>query len=199
MDISLNGDVAFVLLELISKSEGLSLKEILDNSPFEKKEILHVTSSLISIEILIKELNENNEFIYYINKNITAYHITKAVEIGVDMSDISTLLPITDKQKKAALILSTQNEKLKKMDEDLKSKKSLKENKININNLPRDMIVETLERLTLASEISIEDFSHSHSDSVEILKALKEARDQALKSLKDYQKSLLNGSTTGGY
>ena len=195
-----NGDVAFVVLETIIKCKSLSVKEILEDVPFDRMEVVSVLTTLAAIGVLVKEdVNSvSKQARYFINKDLTAYHITKAVELGVDIGDLTSLLPISDKQKKAALALSAEALKLKEMDETIRQQKKSEKPKTT-SNLPRDMIVETLERLTLASEISIEDYSRNNGEADEILKALQNAREQALKALKEYQSNMGRWEKGNGY
>lgn len=188
--MSINSDAAFVVLEYLSKAQKtVPSKELIEELPFERKEIMPVLTALQSIGLLEKTAADDGGTAYSISKDISAYHITKAVELGVDIVDLSSLLTISEKQKKAALALSSESQKLKELDDSRKAEWSSDRGR-PAELLPRDAIVDTLERLALASEISIEDFARKPGESEEILKALHEARGQALKALREYQTSL---------
>ena len=197
--MSFDGDAAYVVLETIAQGGAMTLKDVLDEVPFGRSEVMSVLTTLSSIGILNKdESGSGRGAEYSINSELSAYHITKAVEIGIDLADLATILPISEVQKQAALDLSAQASILRELDESARAQKKVEKPKSTAN-LPRDMIVETLERLALASEISIEDYARSNKESDEILFALKKAREQALKALKDYQSNLGKWDKGSGY
>ncbi len=197
--MALNEDVAYLAIELLGKSKRkLSLQEMLDSIPFERRELASVLTMLHGVGLVEREKGQESEgFLYSLAQEATAYQITKAVEMGVDVSALSRWMRVSDKQKQAALALSMQSQKLRELDEQARERKSQGQ-KTDDSSLPRDMVVDTLERLLLASEISIEDYSKTRKDGDDILRALKTARDEAKKALQDYRKSLAAGGS-GGY
>ena len=196
--MDLNEDVAYLAIEILGKSKArLSLSEMLDEIPFERRDLVAALTVLHGIGLIERTSSESGDgFQYQLSKEASAYQITKAVELGVDVGVLSRWMKVSDKQKQAALALSMQAQKLKEMDETLKAERG-KARKADPAAGPRDMVVDTLERLLQASEISIEDYSKTSKEGDEILKALQDARAEALKALDGYRKTLSSG--TGGY
>lgn len=192
--MALNEDVAYLAIELLGKSKKkLLLSEMLESIPFERRDVAAVLTILHGLGLVDREKFGTEGFAYSLAKEATAYQITKAVELGVDVQALSRWMQVSDKQRQAALALSIQSKKLKEMDEHLRLEKS-KNRKQDDSALPRDMVVDTLERLLLASELSIDDYCKTSKDGDDILKALKEARDEAKKALSDYRKAISSGS-----
>lgn len=196
-----SGEVAHVVIESLASAKGpMRLKDLLDEVPFPKASIAGVLAVLVAIGLVEKNAKgEGAEAAdYTLGQRISAYQIIKVVELGVDLGTLSKLLSITDKQKQAAMSLATQAEKLKELDDQLRAKRSAERAK-PAEALPRDTIVDTLERLALASEMSMEDYRKAGAGSDEIIKALQEAKEQALKALGEYQEELSKGGARSGF
>lgn len=189
-----DSDVAYVLVEFLSKSKSpVSQMEILDDVPFDKRSVTGLVFSMCSTGFVVKEGSASageHEVRYSINKAITAYQIIKLGELGLDMNSLSSLVKISDRQKQAAMALAMQTEKLAEMDGELRAQRAEAIAKTtSASPLPRDAIVDTLERLALASEMSIKEMKGVKA-SDEVLKALVDAKEQALKALLQYQSQL---------
>lgn len=191
----LNEDLAHVLIETLARhKKAISYSDVMEEAPFDRREVASAFNTLVMIGIIEKHANEAEDdgFSYNLNKQLTPYQITKAVELGIDVKALGPALGISERQRQAALALSAQARKLKELDEQQRAKRMADRNK-TAEALPRDMIVETLERLASASEISLIDYAKEAGDGDAILKALQDARTQALKALSDYQAELARG------
>lgn len=188
-----NEEVIHVVVEILAKSkEPLSFDDLLDEIPCDKAQIISAVSLLVRHGILIKKnVQEDDEVLYECNKMLTPYQINKAIEIGVNVSELEKVLEINSKQKKAAFLLSAQSQKLKELDEE---QRKIREKLLAQNvQAPRNMIVDALERLAKASEQSIKGYVGDEQSEDAILKALEEAKRQALKALENYQEELSRG------
>ena len=189
MDI--DSDVAYVLVEFLAKCKSpVNQQDIFEEVPFDKKAVSGVMFSLLSSGFLEKLVDNTGDHKFSITHNITAYHIIKLGEVGLDMTTLSSIVRLSEKQKQAAMVLASQTEKLAEMDGEIRAKRAdIVAKNSQTNPLPRDAIVDTLERLAIASELSIKELKETKANA-EILKALIDAKEQAKKALLVYQAQL---------
>lgn len=196
------GDVTYLVIESLSFSKkGSTLKEILNDVPFSKASIAGSLAILNAIGFVDKKNSANGvpeQTHYTLITPITPYQIIKVIELGVDLRDLARLLSIPEKQKQAALNLATQADKLKELDDELKAKRMAERAK-PVEALPRNMVVETLEQIALATQQSMEQCKKQHGKNSEEFKALQEAYDQALKAQKEYQLELAKAGSHSGF
>lgn len=193
-----SADVAYVVLESLARAKGpMTLKDLLDEIPFPRASVAGVLAVLTAIGATEKSARgEGAEAVdYTLMRQLSSYQIIKVAELGVDLGTLGRLLSISEKQKQAALALATQGEKLKELDDQLRAKRNAERAK-PAEALPRDTIVDTLERLAMASQMSLEDCQKDGSGA-EVAKALQEVHEQALKALKEYQEELGKSAHVG--
>ena len=195
-------DVVYVVVEHLAKAKRMvSQREILEDIPFSRRSVTGVLFALFACGFLVREAvgepfggkASDQDYAFGICKSITAYQLIKLGELGLDMNSLSGLVKVSEKQKQAAMSLSMQAEKLAEMDEEARLRRadSVSRNSI-ASPLPRDAVVDTLERLAMASEMSIKEMKAVRGNS-DVLRALMDAKEQALKALTVYQLHLKNG------
>jgi hypothetical protein len=184
-------DVAYVVVEYLAKrSEPASQQEILREAPFEKRKVAGVLFAMSSFGFLSKSQEGGQEAVFSLTKSITAYHIIKLGEMGLDLTSLAGLVKISDRQRQAAMALAMQTEKLAELDEAARAKRAEVSAKSNpVAALPRDSIVDTLERLALASDMSIKEMRGAKKGD-EVVRALMDAKEQAVRALAKYQEQL---------
>ena len=187
-------DVVYVVAECLAKAVGpLSQDEILTEVPFERRKVSGALHGLYACGFLEREAAPNEavqNYLYVVAKEVTAYHIIKLGELGLDFVSLSGLVKVGDKQKQAALVLASQTEKLAQLDETARAKRIQAASKSVVQKaLPRDSVVDTLERLALASELSIKEMRGKKGGEA-VLHALESARHEAIKALAAYQAQL---------
>lgn len=188
-------DVAYVVVEFLAKKKnGASLADVLVEAPFERRKVGGVLFALTSCGFLDKAAGaQGRPDIYSVTGSVTAYHIIKLGEMGVDMSALSSMMKLSEKQKQAAMSLAMQTEKLAEMEGEARAKRAEALAKAApAVALPRDAVVETLERLALASDLSIKELG-AQGLSPEVMSALVDAKSQAEKALATYQEQLGKG------
>lgn len=190
-------DVAYVVVEFLTKSRRpVTQAEVFDEVPFSRRYVTGVLVALTACGFVSRQQSKtsgkDDDVFLEITKTVSAYQIIKLGEIGLSLSSLCDLVPISEKQKQAALSLAMQTEKLAEMDEDLRAKRASELAKSSQVPLPRDSIVDTLERLALASEMSIKEM-RGQKVGPEVLKALADAKEQALKALVEYQTNMGKG------
>lgn len=185
------------LIEKLAKTGRMTSSEILDEVPFGKTAVFGALTMLSSIGFLFREKAPGGAmYVYAISPDIGAYHITKAAEFGVDLAALSEILPITEKQKQAALALSAHVQKLKDLDASAKQERvraiaSSQGEDFAIN----DAITETLEKMIEASKVSVEEILDSGTHCKEVVGSLIDARRQAEAALKNYREVKRKGSS----
>lgn len=199
--MSFEANTVYVVVEFLAKSKGLvNQQAVLDEIPFEPRSVTGVLLALYACGFVERKLPlgisgvaKDADYLFGITKNISAYQIIKLGEMGIDMNSLGGLVKISDKQKQAAMALTTQSEKLMEMDGQARAKRAEAASKSSPKKpLPRDAIVDTLERLALASELSIKEVGGVKGNE-DLLKALHDAKDQAMKALVKYQHQLQSG------
>jgi hypothetical protein len=190
MAAQLDVDVVYVVTELLAKAQApVSLSELQVEVPFDRRKVAAALFALASCGFLIKE-GANDQATFCVAKTVTAYHIIKLGEMGVDMGALSSWIKISDRQRQAAMALAVQTEKLAELDEESRARRAEASAKLaGPVKLPRDSMVDMLERLALASDLSIQA-RQSQGPKDEVLTALQEAREQAMKALAKYQEQL---------
>lgn len=186
-------DVAYVVVEFLAQAKcGARLADVLVEAPFEKRKVAGVLFALASCGFLEKKAGAHGDqdASYSVTSSVTAYHIIKLGEMGVDMSALSSMVKLSEKQKQAAMSLAMQTEKLAEMEDEARAKRAeaLAKSAPAVA-LPRDAVVETLERLAMASDLSIKEMAGG-SLAPEVMSALLDAKLQAEKALAKYQEQL---------
>lgn len=200
--MDLEPDVVYVVVEYLAKAKGMvSQHAILEEVPFARRSVTGVLFALFACGFLVREAvgepcggkSSDLDYAFGICKNITAYHLIKLGELGLDMNSLSALVRVSDKQRQAAMSLSMQAEKLAELDEQARLRRADSVSKNSTEPpLPRDAVVDTLERLAMASEMSIKEMAAVRGNG-DVLRALMDAKEQALKALTEYQLRLKNG------
>ncbi len=184
-------DVINILIETLAQKKSLSLEDLRDEIPCEKYILINVLAVLVKFEILERRLVDSDAF-YTLKKELDPYQIVKAIEFGVSFDTLSKSLHLTEKQKKAAMTLSSNAQKIKQLDE--QKRRQQQEEFLKKEKKPRNMVVEALEQIARASEESIVSYkSEISKEDDPIVLALKEAKAQALKALENYQNELAKG------
>lgn len=197
--MNFDADVVFVVVECLAKAKRpVTQAEIIDEVPFDRRSVAGIVFALFSCGFLHRELSGNStvgsageqDYMLSITKNVTAYHIIKLGELGLDMASLLSLVKVSEKQKQAAMALAMQTEKLAELDGKARAKRAESMAKQTNSTPPlRDAIVDTLERLAQASEMSINEVKGVRG-SEDILRALVDAKEQAMKALVKYQDQL---------
>lgn len=199
--MNVDTDVIYLVVECLAKAKAsLGQKEVLDEIPFEHRRVTGALYSLYACGFLERHLATANasvvtdgDYLFAVTKGITAYQIVKVGELGLDMNALAGLVEISEKQKQAAMALTLQTEKLVQLDEEARTKRTESSARTaKIKPLPRDSVVDTLERLAKASELSINEINNAKGNE-DVLRALVDAKEQALKALNQYQSQLQTG------
>jgi hypothetical protein len=201
--MDLEPDVVYVVVEFLANAKRMVPQyEILEEIPFERRSVTGVLFALFACGFLVREAlfevpggksSSDADYVFGVCKNITAYQIIKLGELGIDMNSLSALVKISEKQKQAAMSLAMQTEKLAELDAQARVKRADSVSKHSVEPpLPRDAVVDTLERLAMASELSIKEMKAVRGNG-DVLKALMDAKEQALKALTEYQNQLRKG------
>lgn len=195
--MQIDPDIVYVVVECLSNAtEPLSQEAILEEVPFDRRHVTGALHGLYACGFLERAAPAGKpatDYFYALAKVVTAYHIIKVGEMGLDLGSLSGLVKISDKQKQAALALASQAEKLAQLDDAARMRRIETAAKSAVSKpLPRDSVVDTLERLALASDMSIKEMKGAKGGE-EVVRALQEARQEAIKALAAYQAQLQAG------
>ena len=186
-------DVSILVLEALAKSKRpLSMEEVKEKVPLDSRSVGGVVLAMVNCAFLQKDEQERLS----INPTVTAYMLVKLGEIGLSLFELKRLVKISDRQAQAALALADQADKLAQMELEEREKRLASTRVKQKLNLPRDAVVETLELIAAASQMSIEAMKDSSGASGDVVAALFEAQRQAQKALSEYQEQL--GGNGGG-
>ena len=190
MAAELDLDVVYVVAEHLAKAKRpVAQRDLHAEIPFDRRKIGGALFALVSCGFVVKE-GVNDQAMLSVVKNVTAYHIIKMGEMGVDMGTLSSWIDISARQREAAMALAMHTEKLAELDEQARIKRAEASAKLaGPVKLPRDGMVDMLERLAMASEMSIQA-REGAQEGDEVLGALREAHEQALRALAKYQEQL---------
>lgn len=112
---------SLIIQILIYAKKPLIFEEILANVAYSKGDVLTSLKNLNSIGLLRKNpISESDKggFVYELKQEITAIDITKCSNYGIDLFSFGDYFNINNKQKKIALDLSSQVEKVKKISDE---------------------------------------------------------------------------------
>lgn len=113
----LDNDLSSVIIQiLIEANRPLKLEEIVSDVAYSRGEVLTALKDLTNLDILRKTPvgeSEKSGFVYLLKKDINAIDITKCSNYGIDLYSFGNYFKINTKQKKMALDLSAQVEKVK--------------------------------------------------------------------------------------
>ena len=186
LDSEDNELINIVIQVLIDAKKPMKLNEILAEIASSKGNVLGILKVLSDLEILRKQPvseSEKSVFLYSIKSDITAIHVTKCSNYGIDLYSFGNFFKINNKQKKMALELSAQAEKVKNISSN-KRKPLIHKHKL-LNSLDIDDISNHLLLIYEASNNYLYEYLQkicAHDDSLKELLVLHEHAEQSLKS-----------------
>lgn len=177
-------DLIHIIIEaFISKEGSLNITEIVDNTGFEKNEILKSLSIMIDMGIVYKEKKDLiNE--YRLNKVIDGVTIVKASGYGIDILMYDTYFNISNKDKQLALEISSQIDKVRKLE--LDKRKPLIYRKIFFDNIKGDDISDNLMLIYEAANNVLYEYLENKKNNDEHLALLMDIHKQTEESFKNY-------------
>jgi predicted transcriptional regulator len=173
---------------LISKNKALTPKDIMEESGFESAFVIRALTMLKDLELVVKAVNKSNDTVYSMVKEIKGIHLAKAAQIGVNLASFEGYFVIDPNEKKIAIEMATQAEKIKNLD--VSKRKPLMQKRSYLNVKKTDDVTENLMLLLEASSATLHEYLEKKSKKDSYLSILLNMHDQAEKSLQEYTQNM---------
>lgn len=178
-----------VLESLINYKKGAKVENIEEDTGYEKIEVGRSLTLLCDLGLVFKVKEEKaTQFTYSLIKEIKGIHLAKAAQLGIDLSAFDEHFKIDPKEKKLALELATQAEKIKHLD--ISKRKPLLQKRDYLSVSKSDDVYENLLLLLEASNMTLYEYIESMASKDPYLNLLITMHQEAESSLRDYAKSL---------
>lgn len=183
-------DVISTIFEvMIDNKKAMKIEKIVDISGYEKGEINRALNIICEIGLGFKIKDDETKLVtYQLCKNLKGIQVAKAAQIGVDLGQFSHFFVIEAEEKKLALELATQAEKIKAMD--VSQRKPLLQKRAYFSNGKTDGTYENLLLLYEASNTSLYEYLENLAQKDSYLQLLINMHQQAEASLNDYADAL---------
>lgn len=173
---------------VIEHKKPVSIEEIADSSGFETGEITRSVNLLGDLGLLTRSTDKSGKVVYQLIKELKGIHLAKAAQLGVDLASFEGHFKIDKKEKKLALELATQAEKIKHLE--INKRKPLMQKRGYFTLNKSDDVCENLMLLLEASNATLYEYLETVAQKDPYLKLLMSMHQQAENSLHDYADNL---------
>ena len=174
---------------MIDNKKPMKIEKIVDISGYEKGEVNRGLNVICEIGLGFKiKDDETKVTTYQLCKNLKGIQVAKAAQMGVDLGEFSNFFIIEEQEKKLALELATQAEKIKTLD--VSKRKPLLQKRADFSNSKTDGTYENLLVLYEASNFSLYEYLENLAKKDTYLQLLISMHQQAESSLNDYADTL---------
>lgn len=181
--------ISTVFEVMIDNKKAMRIEKIVDVSGYERGEINRALNIICEIGLGFKIKDDETKVVtYQLCKNLKGIQVAKAAQMGVDLGEFSHFFSIDNEEKKLALELATQAEKIKSLD--VSKRKPLLQKRSYFNNGKTDGTYENLLLLYEAANTSLYEYLESLSKEDPYLQLLINMHQQAEISLNDYADTL---------
>ena len=175
--------IPIIIEVIISNKKPMTIEDIIENSSFGDVEVSRGLNLLLELGLL-KRTSKGSVVYYSLIKELRAIHLAKAAQLGVNLSLFDTYFKIDEKEKKIALELSTNVEKLEKIDINKRKPLLLKRKYFDIDK--KDEVYDNLMILFETSNLTLYDYIEKLSEKDPYLKILLNIHKEAEESIKNY-------------
>lgn len=179
-------DVISTIFEvMIDNKKAMKIEKIVDISGYEKGEINRALNIICEIGLGFKIKDDESKVVtYQLCKNLKGIQVAKAAQIGVDLGEFSHFFIVDEQERKLALELATQAEKIKTLD--VSKRKPLLQKRAYFSNNKTDGTYENLLLLYEAANTSLYEYLENLAKKDAYLQLLINMHQQAEVSLNDY-------------
>lgn len=183
-------DVISTIFEvMIDNKKPMKIDKIVDISGYEKGEVNRALNIICDIGLGYKIKDDEAKVVtYQLCKNLKGIQVAKAAQMGVDLGEFSHFFVIEEGEKKLALELATQAEKIKSLD--VSKRKPLLQKRAYFSNGKTDGTYENLLLLYEAANTSLYEYLEDLAKKDPYLQLLINMHQQAEASLNDYADAL---------
>lgn len=181
--------IATIFEVMINNKKPMKIDRIVDICGYEKGEANRALNVICEIGLGFKIKDDETQVItYQLCKNLKGIQVAKAAQIGVDLGAFSHFFMIEEGEKKLALELATQAEKIKSLD--VSKRKPLLQKRTHFSNSKTDGTYENLLLLYEAANTSLYEHLEILAKKDAYLQLLINMHQQAELSLSDYASAL---------
>lgn len=181
--------IPIIIEVLINHKKPAKVDEVIDISGYSNVEIVKGLNLLVELGLVKKTLETKTDIACFsLIKDLKAIHLAKAAQLGVDLNAFDTHFKIDKKEKKLALDLATQAEKIKHLD--ITKRKPLLQKRRYLNNDKTDDVYDNLMLLFEASNMTLYEYIEDMAKKDNYLGLLINMHKESEVSLKSYSENL---------
>ena len=173
---------------LIEEKKEMVVSEIVEESSFGEVEIQRGLNLLYDLGIVNRaELSKNN-FKYFLVKELKGIHLATAAQLGIDLNAFDKHFKIDKKEKKLALEIASNAEKVKYLEPT--KRRALIQSRPYINISKKDDVAENLILLLEAANVTLYEYIEKLAKEDKNLHLIMELHAQAENTVQNYLNSL---------
>lgn len=173
-----------IVQTLIDENNFITIQEVADYSGFDSVTVQHAMNVLVSLALIQRKVDKNNQITYKLIENLKGIHLAKAAQLGIDLESFDSYFKIDEQEKKLALDISTKSEKIKNLD--IKNRKPLLKKRGYMSQSIQDDILDNLILLVEASSDNLYEYLEGLAKKDKILKMLMNMHAESELALHDY-------------
>lgn len=181
--------IPIVIEVLVNHKKPAKVDEVIEISGYDNLEVVKGLNLLTELG-LVKKIPETKteQASFTLIKELKAIHLAKAAQLGVDLNAFDTYFKIDKKEKKLALDLATQAEKIKHLN--INKRKPLLQKRRYLNNDKTDDVYDNLMLLFEASNMTLYEYIEEIAKKDTYLGLLISMHKESEISLKSYSDNL---------
>lgn len=181
--------IPIVVEVMINHQVPCNVDDVVEVCGYEKNDVSRSLNVICELGLGHKIKDEKSgEVTFQLVKELKGIHVAKAAQIGLDLGAFEYFFKIDKKEKKLALELATQAEKIKHLD--ISKRKPLLQKRTYFVNGKTDDTYENLMLLFEASNASLYEYIEQLAEKDGYLQLLISMHNQAEFSLRDYAETL---------
>ena len=172
-----------IVQAMVDHKKPVKMSDIIEYTGFDEYEASRSLHLLVQMGVVKSNGEKPTTALYSLIKELKGIHLARAAQLGVNLSDFDSFFKIDKKEKKIALDLASQADKIKMLD--VRKRKPLLQ-KSYFNSSKHDDVTENLMLLLEASNANLYEYLEKMSEKDEYLKILLSLHHQAESSWNDY-------------
>ena len=173
-----------IVQAMIDFEKPMKLSQLASNTGFGEGELIRSINLLTQMGLIISTGEKPSSSLFSLIKELKAIHLARAAQLGVDLNSFDEHFKIDKKEKKIALEIASQAEKIKILD--VKKRKPMVQKRNYFSSAKHDDVSDNLILLLEASNANLYDYLELLSKKDKHLKLLLDIHFQAEGSLRDY-------------
>lgn len=173
-----------IVQAMVDHKKAVKMSDIIDYTGFDEYEVSRSLHLLVQMGVVKSNGEKATTALYSLIKELKGIHLARAAQLGVNLSDFDNYFKIDKKEKKIALELASQADKIKTLD--VRKRKPLLQKRSYFTSSKHDDVTENLMLLLEASNANLYDYLEKLSEKDEYLKILLSLHHQAESSWNDY-------------